>query len=222
MRKSKMVRMLGMDLLVSSCSSTIPALRERGELSPTALEFSSLLGFFYIYSPVFLYLSPLLCRHSSQANSLWLPWWRKSKRLFWHCPVSFFWNIFLPFYIFTFTNFYFMPGCLCVTTLVTEEEGTSPGVAGKRMDFVSRSSSPTNYRKRYLCLFILGFVNSQVHRQLWEKGKVGASRRNSWRAFPFALLPILLDLSGPLYFPNNAEVIWLQTTRFITQLTLNK
>ena len=146
--------MLGMDLLVSSCSSTIPALRERGELSPTALEFSSLLGFFLKYLfPCFLYLSPLLCRHSSQANSLWLPWWRKSKRLFWHCPVSFFRNVFLPFYIFTFTNFYFMPGCLFVTTLVTEEEGTSPGVAGKRMDFVSRSSSPTNYRKRYLFVF---------------------------------------------------------------------
>ena len=58
MRKSKMVRMLGMDLLVSSCSSTIPALRERGELSPTALEFSSLLGFFYIYSPVFYIYLP--------------------------------------------------------------------------------------------------------------------------------------------------------------------
>ena len=54
MRKSKMVRMLGMDLLVSSCSSTIPALRERGELSPTALEFSSLLGFL-IFIPLFLY-----------------------------------------------------------------------------------------------------------------------------------------------------------------------
>ena len=46
--------MLGMDLLVSSCSSTIPALRERGELSPTALEFSSLLGFL-IFIPLFLY-----------------------------------------------------------------------------------------------------------------------------------------------------------------------
>ena len=59
MRKGKMVRMLGMDLLVSSCSSTIPALRERGELSPTALEFSSLLSFFFIFIPLFfIFISP--------------------------------------------------------------------------------------------------------------------------------------------------------------------
>ena len=43
--------------------------------------------------------------------------------------------------------------------------------------------------------------------------------KNSWRGFP--LLPILLDLSAPVYFPNNAKVIWLQTTNFMAQLTLN-
>ena len=38
---------------------------------------------------------------------------------------------------------------------------------------------------------------------------------------PLALLPILLDLSAPVYFPNNAKVIWLRTTNFMAQLTLN-
>ena len=38
---------------------------------------------------------------------------------------------------------------------------------------------------------------------------------------PLALLPIFLDLSALVYFPNNAKVIWLRTTNFMTQLTLN-